>query len=206
MAHGRIGGILLAAGSAWYLVAIALWLTGSVDTGLIDTSSVSVVAALLLGGFGAGVLALAGPAPLDKTGTRVGLAFLAIGLVSLTAGTVGSALILGSGTDPLSTGVVPLILIGLGLAFIAIVLIGVSLALTPGPARLIGGVVLAALLCLFLLVAGAVAGWSMPVDAESQFPVQRILGVIGFIALMLGGIGIGGLAIVGSRRGSTGPS
>jgi hypothetical protein len=196
MRLGRIGGILFAAGAVCYLVALAIQPPGG-SVGPIDASSATLIAATLLGGLGAAVLAFARPAPLDGRAIRVGLGLLAAGLLSLTAGGVGNAVALAAGSDPLSSGVVLLLLFGLPVTFSAIVVLSVALAVTPGPTRLVGGVLLAAAACFVVILAGAAARALVSVEGQSDILVPGVVGTIGLVCLMLGGMGIGALAIFG---------
>lgn len=196
MRLGRIGGILFAAGAVCYLVALAIQPPGG-SIGPIDASSATLIAATLLGGIGAAVMTFAGPAPLDGRAIRIGLGLLAAGLLSLTVGGVGNALILAAGSDPLSSAVVLFLLFGLPVTFFAIVVLSVALAVTPGPTRIVGGVLLGAAACFVVILAGAATRAVVSPEGQSDIMVPGVVGTIGLVGLMLGGIGIGGLAILG---------
>lgn len=193
MQFGRIGGALVVGGWALFVVMGAIFVGGgSVGLGALSIGGLVLDAALALIGSGAVVLSVTGPKPFNGRAVRIGLGILAVGLlVSLASAIMAGA----SENDALeSIPMVVLLLVG-GLAtVIGAVVTVLALLLTRGPSRVVGSVLLASLGLLIL-------AWILAngLDAPQLDAVAAVLAASGGVGIVLGGIGVGALAIDGSR-------
>ena len=193
MWFGRIGGMLVVGGCVLCLLAAAIAVgDGNADSGLDAVLQALVPAALAPIGFGAAVVSVAGPKPLDGRTMRVGLGTLAVGLLSYLAATF---LPVPAGSNSLQSwphiilGIVGLLATVLGLPVTAL-----SLVRVPGPSRTAGSLLLAGL--LLLTFAGILS------NSWTDQPFRLIAGaleVFGFSGILLGLTCIGALAINGDR-------
>ena len=194
MRLGQIGGALAIGGWALIVIAIAIAATGgAVGIGTAEIGGLVLAAALTLIGSGAALVGIAGQSPLDGRAVRIGLVILAVGLVS----SLGSSIIAaGSQDDPLAS--VPFIvffLLGAAATALGAVVTVLSLLSTRGLARILGALLAAG---LALLTLAWILG-SRPSDIQSPGGVGGILALLGGIAIVLGGAGVGALAIRGDR-------
>lgn len=192
MTVGRIGGMLVVAGCAMFVVTGVAGMSGAaVGIGVKDASGLLGSAAAALVGAGAGVLSLTGPRPLNGAAVRVGLGILAVGLLSILA----SSIIAGAyDSDPLESW--PFIisfLVGLAATVIGTLLTDVALVGAGGQSRTAGSVFLAGL----ALLVGAGFFASPAVVVLSLGPIVRALALAGGVGIVLGGAGVGVLAIRG---------
>lgn len=185
MRPGQIGGLLLIAACVLYLGAIGLAAAGGdVGIGLVGASSILVLGALVLGGIGCAVVASSGPPPLAGRGVRTCLGMLAVGLLSLTAGSFLAGI---STTDPLASGpIVALLLIGLCATLVGVVATAVTLVLEPTPTRLAGSVMFIGIASFVLAVVIA-----RGTGDDSAHTLTAILGTVGSVLVLLGGIWVG---------------
>lgn len=194
MRLGQIGGALAIGGWAFFLVGVALVATGhAVGVGSSDLGGLVLAAATALLGSGAMIVAIAGPKPLDSRALRFGMATLAVGLLSSLASTIIAA---ASPYDPLAS--MPWIvtfLLGAAATALGTVIIVVALVLTRGPTRLLGALLAAGIAVLIVAwIVGRAA-----TDAQPAGPAGGILAVLGCVAIVVGGVGVGALAIRGER-------
>ena len=159
---GRIGGGLILLGIP------ALVYTSVIGADLI-------VPAILLG-VGAAVVSVAGPRPLDARLTRAGLAFLAVGGLSVA---VGLAI---ESTDAEMADLVP-VLIAVATIPVGCLATGVSLARSSGFVRAVGAVVLSGLV---LALIGEVIGLG------SAGPPSAIL----LLGVAVTGVGLAGVGVL----------
>ena len=182
MGFGRIGGMLVVGGCVLFMIAVAIAMSGgSVGLGGRDAGGLVLAASLALVGSGAAVLSVAGPRPLNGRAVRVGLGTLSVGLVSLLA---SSIMVVAStvGSEE-SLPMLVLVFVGLVASVVGALITALSLVRTPpGPSRGVGLLFLAGML-LFVLT-----------TLYAQ-PLQAIAGALA----VLGGTGVGVLAINGSR-------
>jgi hypothetical protein len=190
MRWARIAGILIVAGSALSLPAAAIsGPVGPGDTGGRDLGSLVLNACLALLGSGAALLSIAGPTPLGGRNLRIGLGTLAIGLLSLLA---SSLIPIPTGSNELQSW--PFIVsgaIGLLATVTGTLVTVVSLARTPGPARLVArlfSVGLALVVVFSLLGNGVIALGPLHVVVE-------FLAVLGGVVIVLAATSLGVLAI-----------
>jgi hypothetical protein len=185
MWFGRIGGGLVLGGGVLFAIALATYLNGG------GTSGLAPDAALALFAGGALVLAATGPKPLDDRGVRIGLGMLAVGQLSLLA----LAILTASPTfDPIGNrAFTVLTAVGLWAAFLGSLLTGLALVPTPRLSRAVGSLFL---LGMLLLAGLEILGNTLHVP----LPPHAILAGLGLA--VLGDIGVGVLAIIGSRSGT----
>jgi hypothetical protein len=149
-------------------------------------------ASLTLLGIGFAALGLAGRDPLRGGVLRLGLVTLGVGLLSHV---VGTNLPVREGSNTLESWP---IVIARGVGSLAVVVgflvTGIALVREPGPLRLIGSCLLGGLALLPLAVILA-TGSSDGLGG----PLERALGVLALIGILVGGIGVGVLAIRGGR-------
>jgi hypothetical protein len=168
MRPSQVGGIFIVAASVCYVVGLELGFA------LVDV-------ALIIGSIGTAIVAITEPDTLSGPAVRIGLGGLALGLMAFAVGAVVNDIALGVGTDPLATPAILFDLVGLCATLIGLVVTGVSLALRPGLTRLVGGLLLAGPVCV---------GLALPVASARDIVLP-----IGVLALTVGCIGLGGLAI-----------
>lgn len=195
MGFGRIGGMLVVGGCVLFVVTGAIFVGGGgVGIGLRDVGGLVLAASLALLGSGAAVLSVAGPRPLNGRAVRVGLGILAVGLLSSVA---SSAIAAGLTYDPLEDGpFVILFLVG-GLAtIIGSPVTVLSLVRAGGRPRAVGSLFLAGLL---LVILGGFLGAGTNPNPDPLPVIGRALAVLGGVVIVLGGTGVGVLAINGSR-------
>ena len=180
MRFGRIGGMLVVGGCVLFMVAGAIAAGGgAIGLGLDNGGGLVLTVALALLGSGAAVLSVAGPTPLHGGLIRIGLGTLAVGLVSTLA---------ASGS-PLDSPVAYLFIVGMTAAVLGSLVTVLSLVRTPGPSRAVGLLFpVGILLLLFTVILDRTPG-AMPL-------------LIGGTLILLGGIGVGVLAIAGDRSAS----
>lgn len=193
MSFGRIGGMLVVGSGVLFMVAGTIAMGGGgVGIGLRDVGGLVVAASLALGGSGAAVLSVTGPRPLHGRVMRVGLGTLAVGLVSsFASSTMASA----STFDPLeSLPIVVLLLVGFLATALGSLVTALSLVRAPGSSRAVGSLVLVGLLLLVLTTILANMGTDAPLHV-----IAGALAVLGATGVVLGGTGLGVLAINGDR-------
>lgn len=175
MRFGWIGGTLVVGGCALFMIAAAIAVGGgSVGLGIRDVGGLVLAASLALVACGAAVLGVAGPRPLRGRVVRVGLGALAVALVSYLA-----ASIMAEESLPMFV-----LFIGGPLAtFLGSMVTGLSLVRVPGLSRVAGSLVLAGLLLILL---GTISR-------------GNAVAVLGLIAVLLGGTGVGVLGVKGVR-------
>lgn len=192
MQFGRIGGTLVVGG--WALVAITgaiLVGGGSVGIGARTTGGLTLSAALALIGLGAAVLSRSGPPALAGRAVRVGLGILAVGLLSVLL----AAIIAGASEfDPLESIPTIVLLFGGGWATLIGLLIAViALVRAPGRSRAVGLLFLGGLgLCIAAIV---LAGGNV----RRLEGITAAMAALGYVGIVLSGIGLGLLAIDGGR-------
>ncbi len=180
MVLARVGGVLLILGSVLTGIAVA---TGSIGGGPagpgedrvnaqpLVTALVAACSGLL--GAGAGVVGIAAPPPLRPRLTRVGLGFVAIGLLSLALGLIVP---IPPGSNSLASwGIYP-VLGGGAASAIGWLVTAASLVRSPGGPRVVGLVLLGAVLVVLL----PLLGWAL-----------LILGCAG-VGLLALGVGVAG--------------
>ena len=195
MGFGRIGGVFVVGGWVLFVVAGAIFAGGgAVRIGDGAIGGVALAASLALVGSGAAVLSIAGPRPLHGRAVRVGLGILAVGMLSSLA---SSAIAAGLAYDPLEDGpFVILFLVG-GLAtIIGSPVTVLSLVRAGGRPRAVGSLFLAGLL---LVILGGFLGAGTNPNPDPLPVIGRALAVLGALVIVLGGTGVGVLAINGSR-------
>ena len=195
MGFGRIGGLLVVGGCVLFVVTGAIFAGGgAVRIGDGAIGGLSLAASLALVGSGAAVLSIAGPRPLHGRAVRVGLGILAVGMLSSLA---SSAIAAGLAYDPLEDGpCVILFLVG-GLAtIIGSPVTVLSLVRGGGRPRAVGSLFLAGLL---LVILGGFLGAGTNPNPDPLPVIGRALAVLGALVIVLGGTGVGVLAINGSR-------
>jgi hypothetical protein len=187
MGFGRIGGMLVVGGCVLFMIAVAIAMGGGgVGIGLRDVGGLVLAASLALVGSGAAVLSVAGPWPLHGRVVRVGLGALAVGLVSLLVSSIVGAAASPGHEDQESLPMLVLLVVGLLATVLGPLITGLSLVRRPGPSRAVGSLLLAGMLLLVLTTLASPA-----VDQH----LQEIAGAL----VVLGGTGVGVLAINGSR-------
>ena len=175
MSFGRIGGMLVVGGCVLFMIAVAIAMGGgSVGLGGRDVGGLVLAASLALLGSGAAVLSVAGPRPLNGRAVRVGLGILAVGLLSSLASSI------------MEPPIFAWLIGGLLATVLGALITGLSLVRRPGPSRAVGSLLLAGMLLLVLTTLASPA-----VDQQ----LQEIAGALA----VLGGTGVGVLAINGSR-------
>ena len=189
---GRIGGTLVVCGFVLIVIVAAIAVGGgAVGVGLSSLGSLIYGGALALAGCGTAVLSVGGPRPLHGRAVRIALGILAVGLLSSLASTAIAA---GMTSDPLeSLPFIALFLLGVCATVVGWLVTGLSLVRAPGPSRKVGSVFLASILLLVLAATASAMGTQAP-------PLQAIgwgLGILGVAAVILGGAGVGVLAIKG---------
>lgn len=184
MRFGRIGGILIVGGCVLFVVAGGIVAGGgAVGIGARGVGGLVPAASMALVGFGAALLCLAGPGPLHGRIARIGLRILAVGLVSLLASSIMAG---ASEFDPLeSLPILALLFVGLLATFLGSLVTALSLVRAPGPSRAVGSLFFAGM--LLLVLATILGGNTGPLAA------------LGYLGVLLSGIGIGVLAIKGDR-------
>jgi hypothetical protein len=195
MGFGRIGGMLVVGGCVLFVVTGAIFVVGgTLHIGDGEIGSLALAASLALVAFGAAVLSVTGPRPLNGRAVRVGLGILAVGLLSSLA---SSAIAAGLTYDPLEDGpFVILFLVG-GLAtIIGSPVTVLSLVRAGGRPRAVGSLFLAGLL---LVILGGLLGAGTNPNPDPLPVIGRALAVLGALVIVLGGTGVGVLAINGSR-------
>lgn len=193
MRSGQIGGALIIGGSMLLVPAAAFAgpaVIGDVDR---DVRNLIVDACLALLGSGAVVLAIFGPRPLDGRSVRIGLAALAVGLVSLL---VASNVSIPSGSNELQNGPwlisAALALVGMLLGAMITVL---TLARASGLSQLAARLFLAGL--LLMIVVSILANGAIALGPLG--PVVGVLAALGGIAIVVSIAMLGVLAIRGDR-------
>ena len=195
MGFGRIGGVFVVGGWVLFVVTGAIFAGGgAVRIGDGAIGGLALAASLALVGSGAAVLSIAGPRPLHGRAVRVGLGILAVGMLSSLA---SSAIAAGLTYDPLEDGpFVILFLVG-GLAtVIGSPVTVLSLVRAGGRPRAVGSLFLAGLL---LVILGGFLGAGTNPNPDPLPVIGRALAVLGALVIVLGGTGVGVLAINGSR-------
>ena len=195
MGFGRIGGVFVVGGWVLFVVTGAIFAGGgAVRIGDGAIGGLALAASLALVGSGAAVLSIAGPRPLHGRAVRVGLGILAVGMLSSLA---SSAIAAGLAYDPLEDGpFVILFLVG-GLAtIIGSPVTVLSLVRGGGRPRAVGSLFLAGLL---LVILGGLLGAGTNPNPDPLPVIGRALAVLGALVIVLGGTGVGVLAINGSR-------
>jgi len=195
MGFGRIGGVFVVGGWVLFVVTGAIFAGGgAVRIGDGAIGGLALAASLALVGSGAAVLSIAGPRPLHGRAVRVGLGILAVGMLSSLA---SSAIAAGLAYDPLEDGpFVILFLVG-GLAtIIGSPVTVLSLVRAGGRPRAVGSLFLAGLL---LVILGGLLGAGTNPNPDPLPVIGRALAVLGALVIVLGGTGVGVLAINGSR-------
>lgn len=193
MWFGRIGGLLVVGGCVLFMIAAAIAIAGGgVGIGLRDVGGLVVAASLALGGSGAAILSVAGPGPLHGRVTRIGLGILAVGLLSSLASSTMAA---ASAGHEASLPIFVLFIVGSLSTVLGSLVTGLSLVRAPGPSRAVGLVFLAGL----LLLAFSRIPANMASDALPLQEIAAALAVLGGIGVVLGGAGVGVLAISGGR-------
>jgi|GEM_PF-2757924 hypothetical protein len=195
MGFGRIGGVFVVGGWVLFVVTGAIFAGGgAVRIGDGAIGGLALAASLALVGSGAAVLSIAGPRPLHGRAVRVGLGILAVGMLSSLA---SSAIAAGLAYDPLEDGpFVILFLVG-GLAtIIGSPVTVLSLVRAGGRPRAVGSLFLAGLL---LVILGGFLGAGTNPNPDPLPVIGRALAVLGALVIVLGGTGVGVLAINGSR-------
>jgi len=195
MGFGRIGGVFVVGGWVLFVVTGAIFAGGgAVRIGDGAIGGLVLAASLALVGSGAAVLSIAGPRPLHGRAVRVGLGILAVGMLSSLA---SSAIAAGLAYDPLEDGpFVILFLVG-GLAtIIGSPVTVLSLVRAGGRPRAVGSLFLAGLL---LVILGGFLGAGTNPNPDPLPVIGRALAVLGALVIVLGGTGVGVLAINGSR-------
>ena len=195
MGFGRIGGVFVVGGWVLFVVTGAIFAGGgAVRIGDGAIGGLALAASLALVGSGAAVLSIAGPRPLHGRAVRVGLGILAVGMLSSLA---SSAIAAGLAYDPLEDGpFVILFLVG-GLAtIIGSPVTVLSLVRAGGRPRAVGSLFLAGLL---LVILGGFLGAGTNPNPDPLPVIGRALAVLGAVVIVLGGTGVGVLAINGSR-------
>jgi len=195
MGFGRIGGVFVVGGWVLFVVTGAIFAGGgAVRIGDGAIGGLALAASLALVGSGAAVLSIAGPRPLHGRAVRVGLGILAVGMLSSLA---SSAIAAGLTYDPLEDGpFVILFLVG-GLAtIIGSPVTVLSLVRAGGRPRAVGSLFLAGLL---LVILGGFLGAGTNPNPDPLPVIGRALAVLGALVIVLGGTGVGVLAINGSR-------
>lgn len=195
MGFGRIGGVFVVGGWVLFVVTGAIFAGGgAVRIGDGAIGGLALAASLALVGSGAAVLSIAGPRPLHGRAVRVGLGILAVGMLSSLA---SSAIAAGLAYDPLEDGpCVILFLVG-GLAtIIGSPVTVLSLVRGGGRPRAVGSLFLAGLL---LVILGGFLGAGTNPNPDPLPVIGRALAVLGALVIVLGGTGVGVLAINGSR-------
>jgi hypothetical protein len=194
MGFGRIGGVFVVGGWVPFVVTGAIFAGGgAVRIGDGAIGGLALAASLALVGSGAAVLSIAGPRPLHGRAVRVGLGILAVGLLSSLA---SSAMTAGFAGDPLENGPVILFLVG-GLAtVIGSPVTVLSLVRAGSRPRAVGSLFLAGLL---LVILGGFLGAGTNPNPDPLPVIGRALAVLGALVIVLGGTGVGVLAINGSR-------
>ena len=189
MRSGQIGGMLVVVGTVLFVIGYALMIL-SLTVGRLIGDLVTGAAILTIAG-GAGVLCVTGPRPFHGRGIRIGLGAIAVGLVGLQASSIVAMTLT---YDPLENG--PVIILGLGgffvsaIGFLAVI---ASLLRAGGRSRTVGLLLLAGPVLFF--IAGTLA------PHATELPLQIIAGgvaVLGALGFVLGGTGLGMLAIKGN--------
>jgi hypothetical protein len=186
---GRLGGVLVIAG--WVLIAATITIFGagnSVQIGGDTIGGLALAASLGVIGGGMAVLSLTGPRPLQGRIMRLGLGFLAVGLLGSLASTVIAA---GLEYDPLENGpFVITFLVGALATTIGVPVTVLSLVRTSGPTRTVGLLFLAGLVCVFL---GSVVRSNAAPDGHPVPEIGLAFIVGGAIGIALAGAALGAL-------------
>ncbi len=187
MRFGRIGGMLIGGGVVLFVLGYALMIVGAA----VGSPLTGVATALI--GSGAATLCAAGPRPLHGRVMRIGLGTLAVGLASLLGSSVVAAMLT---FDPLESLPFGVLLIGGFLAMaLGSLVTALSLVRVPGLSRVVGSLFLAG--PLLFLVAGTIG--SHVADVPFLSVIAGALAILGAIGFVLGGTGLGLLAIRGDR-------
>jgi hypothetical protein len=165
---------------------------GSVGVGLASLGGFVLLAGLATVAGGAIAISVAGPRELHGRAVRIGLALFGIGLACTSASSILAAT---TANDPLESIPTIVLLFGGGwVSLLGAVITILSLLLAPGRPRMLG---LAFVGGLCLSIAGAAAASALGVGALQG--IADLAAVLGGIAIVLGGIGVGVLAIDGRR-------
>jgi len=190
MGLGRVGGLLLIGGWVLLLFTALIFVGGGpIRIGDGAIGGLVLTAALVLAGFGTAILSIAGPPPLQGRAVRVGLAMVAIGSLS----SVSFSILAG---DVANSPFVVAFLLGGFTTFIGLLVVVVTLVRSPRPSRLVGSSFLVGFL---LVVLGGTLGAGTNLEPDPVPTIGRILVALGGIGFVLGGAGIGALAVTGER-------
>jgi hypothetical protein len=164
----RIGGALLILGGVFTALAFAIVLAGgAVGLGGSEVNGWLVSATLVSIGLGAAALAIAGRAPVDQLGTRIGLGLVGVGPLCLAL----SPLAVPPETDPLESGWwVGLAAGGALVTVVGLLVTGASLVRRAGAPRMVG----------LVLIVSAPA-WILP-------PIGVVMTIIGVVCVGLLGL------------------
>ena len=192
MRSGRIGGALIIGGWLLFLATIAVVLLGgSAGLGGSGLGSLTLGLGLALVGAGAAITSVAGPPPFRGRAIRVGLAILAVGLLSSTASSLIGSL---STNDPLeSWPVIILFVVGSLASLVGSTMTVISLLLASGRSRSVG---LLSAIGVGLLAVAAILGSQKDLGFSI---VVAALAVIGGCAVVAAGVGVGFLAFNGEQ-------
>jgi hypothetical protein len=193
MGLGRIGGLLVIGGWGLVVVTGLIFVTGgSVGVGALSIGGLVLAAGLALVAVGAGAIGIGGPGLLHGRAVRVGLALFAIGLI----GALAASLIAGASEyDPMeSIPTILLLLVGGWTSFIGAVVTVLSLLRVAGRPRRLGLVFLGG---LGLCIAGGTLANGL--GAVQLTGIAAALAALGGVVIVLGGIGVGVLAIDGGQ-------
>jgi len=195
MRSGRIGGALVIGGWLLLLITTAVVLLGgSAGLGGTGFGSLTLGLGLALIGAGAAVTSIWGPPPFRGPAIRIGLAILAIGLISSTASNVMASL---STNDPLeSWPVIILFLVGSFASLVGSVITVIWLLVGQGRSRSIG--------FLFAIAVGLLALAAL-LGSQRDIGLTLVvvpLAIAGGCALIAAGVGVGVLAFNGEQRAS----
>lgn len=202
---GSIGGALVVGSSVLLVAAIAIAATGgSVGVGrgtnAPDLGGLVLIGAIVLGSLGAGIIGLAGPAPLRGRAVRIGLCALALGLAGIGC---SSIIALGLTFDRLENGpFVVLFLVGALGVIVGVPVTFVSLLLMPRWPRRVAGLFVIGL--LLDMAAGNILGnlfmnGAVHDGSQALLIAGMAMALIGTGSMILAVAGIGWLVIEGSR-------
>ena len=184
MSLSRIGGILIVAAAVLFALTLVIAAGGgSVSVRGNGPGSDTATVALVLLGVGLAMLAIAGPPPLHGRVVRAGFWLVVIG---------GAAELLTAGVAVESWLVVIFLLGGL-VVLVGVIVSGIGLLLTPGPARRVGlgfaaGIALA-------VVAGFVSndpGIAFSAETEALRAAMNVLAIVaaGLLIVSLAAVGV----------------
>lgn len=188
MSFGRIGGLLIIGGALMLVLAVPIFVVqGGPGLGMSDIGGLATDVSLALFGFGAAVLSVGGPQPLQAPLVRVGLGALAVGQLSALAFSIGAGATEFDALESLPLSI--LLIVGLGAVVLGWLITGLGLVRRSGPPRVVGALLVSGLLLYALQLLLSSIQIELPADTS----------VAALALTVLGNAGVGVLAVMGNR-------